>query len=158
MSCETKRSMILLWYFCRLTAILAVTWMWCFLALREDSEGGQLRDLGQDGFTLHWTPQLLLTPNTLQTPYEQQDNFFLSAPLLLPAWEAVYQGSTGCMQIVEGSHFTTWHIKAENKEVRNIITMELFWTSSEIKTKPGAFSAWQAFSSASRKEKHESTG
>lgn len=153
------------WYFCdnsvdwQQILEVAVTWMWCFLALREDNEGGQLSDLGQDGFTLCWILQLLLGPNTLQTPHEHQDNFLLSSSLLLSAWEAVYQRSTGCMQIVEVSHFTTWHIKAKKNQKSETLSPWNCsgWTSSEIKTKPGAFSAWQAFSLASRKEKHEST-
>lgn len=137
---------------CELDTVLPCT-------MREDNEGGTQSAPGQDGYRSLLKSQLLLAPDMLWTSPEHQDNLFLSAPLLLPAQEAAYWRSDVCHIFAALAAYNSRRAlvsppgpyKQKIKKSETLSPWNCFgWT------KLGAFSAWQAFSSASRKEKYES--
>lgn len=160
-------------YFCRLTLVLeaTVSWMWCFLALREDNKGGQWRALGQDGYGSLLKPQLLLAPVVLQTSLAHQDKLFLSAPLLLCSSLRKKPRTGGALFVVSLQHWLhavrggLWfhHLTRKSKKKKRsqkhyhhgTVLDEL---RPRLKPNQEHFQRGRHFYLASRKEKYESTG
>lgn len=121
-------------YFRRLTLVLEAAGSWELSVELPRPEGRQRSARGQDGYRSVLQPQLLLALNMLWTSPEHQDNLFqplcsslCTKPCARGARFAVPARRWLCAVCGGLSFHHLTHRSKKNKEVRNIITVDLFW-------------------------------